>query len=383
MGYYKDLLPAMTAANVPQPYAVQANEQVTNGLLWYAVDKNSSTFWNTNAKAPSCWFRVDFGNKVKVARYSISIDTTVPPTGFNLEASETGLFSGEQVILDSQNSVVWNTDGKNQYDTNNSNSYRYYRVNFTSGTYSMRIKEFEFLEYVHHNRILLSSGDKFYSVGGIKYENAIPKMTSNTSASPIVPIFSTEWTNGIQTGAGSAFNAFDGDKEKVFGWSSASSGYYIGIDWSIEKKIIGYRLTSHSSISNTPPTAWYFESSNDNSTWTILDTKTGISWTKGETKEFIIKNELSYRYYRIRGTLNITWAIAEFELLHLSPSYLVSVPKLNEESFLKYGRDSSVPFNLMNKVQKNKDEYNSLGSGKTFEHTVDMSKRRVDKITLG
>ncbi|WP_339837375.1 hypothetical protein [Paenibacillus sp. FSL R7-0272] len=234
-----------------------------------------------------------------------------------------------------------------------------------------------------YSKMLLSSGNEHYSLGGMEYVNVTPQMTSNFSASPIVPIFSTEWTNGIQSGAGSAFNAFDGDKGRVFGWASSSSGYYIGIDWSTPKKIIGYRLSSHATIDNTPPTAWFFESSNDNLSWTILDTKSGVNWTKGETKEFLINNVSSFRYYRIRGTLNLTWAIAEFEMLELSDPYLINLPNLAERTFMNYGKESIVPVSVMKKIKKVEDKYIKSGTSTTFEHSINMSKRRVDKIMLG
>ncbi|MCP1185118.1 SPRY domain-containing protein [Paenibacillus sp. 1781tsa1] len=61
--------------------------------------------------------------------------------------------------------------------------------------------------------------------------------------------------------------------------------------------------------------------------------------------------------------------------------------KLNidsEKNFLSYGADSITSFNgSLTKKRNIKNTSAVLGSGKTFEHTVDMSKRRVDKITLG
>ncbi|MDQ0657516.1 hypothetical protein [Paenibacillus sp. W2I17] len=382
MGYYKDLLPAMTAVNVPTPYAVQANEQVTSGLVWYAVDKNSSTYWSTNAKAPSCWFRVDFGNQVKVSRYSIAIDTAVPPTGFNLEASNTGLFSGEQVILDSQNSVVWNTNGKNQYDINNSNSYRYYRVNFTSGTYSMRVQEFEFLEYVHYRKILLSSNSKTYSVAPTVYatETAIPQMTSNTTPSGIA-FASSIYGTGYEP-----WKAFDRNVGDYYSQNSIKTGH-LGYEFSKRVVIGRYTLTANTIL--FAPKDWTFEGSNDGVVWTVLDTQVNQTWTANNTdKEYSIdiNKTNSYKMYRLNWSSNNGGGyviIREFKMYERIPFKLLKLSNQSEQTFMNYGMEPTInptQFNGVKPIESNSIVHESV---KTFEHTVDMSKRRVDKITLG
>ncbi|WP_145413290.1 hypothetical protein [Paenibacillus xylanexedens] len=56
----------------------------------------------------------------------------------------------------------------------------------------------------------------------------------------------------------------------------------------------------------------------------------------------------------------------------------------SEKNFLNYGADLIPNFNgYVTKERDLKSTSVTLGIGKTFEHTVDLSKRRVDKITLG
>jgi hypothetical protein len=44
--------------------------------------------------------------------------------------------------------------------------------------------------------------------------------------------------------------------------------------------------------------AWNFQGSNNGSTWTTIDTQTGISWSSvGQIKTFTIASPASYRYY--------------------------------------------------------------------------------------
>ncbi|WP_340033019.1 LamG domain-containing protein [Paenibacillus sp. FSL K6-1122] len=71
-----------------------------------------------------------------------------------------------------------------------------------------------------------------------------------------------------------------------------------------------------------------------------------------------------------------------FYSLKDSSVYKLSID--SEENFLSYGADSITSFNgYLTKLKDIKNTSTDLGSGKTFEHTIDMSKRRVDKITLG
>ncbi len=73
-----------------------------------------------------------------------------------------------------------------------------------------------------------------------------------------------------------------------------------------QKKVGKYRLymTRNKDTKSRGPMAWTFEGSNDNATWTQLDSKSGITWaaysaSSNPYKEYAIGNEASYRYYRI------------------------------------------------------------------------------------
>jgi hypothetical protein len=53
------------------------------------------------------------------------------------------------------------------------------------------------------------------------------------------------------------------------------------------------------------PKNWTFQGSNDNSTWTTLDTETGVTtWTQTTTYTFACTTSSTYRYFRINVTLN-------------------------------------------------------------------------------
>ncbi len=66
-----------------------------------------------------------------------------------------------------------------------------------------------------------------------------------------------------------------------------------------------YVLQRRDDIPARNPTAWTFEGSNDGATWTVLDTRTGITWpTASAHRLFKFTNTTEYLYYRINVTAN-------------------------------------------------------------------------------
>ena len=85
------------------------------------------------------------------------------------------------------------------------------------------------------------------------------------------------------------------------------------------KAINKYRIYWQGANFDATPTAWQFQASNDDATWTTLDTQSGQSWTSGEWKEFTFSNTTHYRYYRLlisdnQGTANDYVYISEMEM---------------------------------------------------------------------
>lgn len=63
-----------------------------------------------------------------------------------------------------------------------------------------------------------------------------------------------------------------------------------------------YKITAGTYAANAPKN-WTFQGSHNGSTWTTLDTQTGIVFGNGETKTFTIANTTAYRYYLLNITL--------------------------------------------------------------------------------
>ena len=72
-----------------------------------------------------------------------------------------------------------------------------------------------------------------------------------------------------------------------------------------EKKINLYRLLWQGANYDFTPYSWNFLASNDGTSWTTLDTRTGINnWSSGVWQEFTFSNNQNYRYYRLQITDN-------------------------------------------------------------------------------
>jgi hypothetical protein len=88
--------------------------------------------------------------------------------------------------------------------------------------------------------------------------------------------------------------------------------YDFGAD--VTSGIGGYTLTSRTSYAygnsgsaqSQAPTQWTLSGSNDGSTFTTIDTRTGQSFTEGQTRTFTLASPAEYRYFRWTWTASPT-----------------------------------------------------------------------------
>lgn len=76
--------------------------------------------------------------------------------------------------------------------------------------------------------------------------------------------------------------------------------------------------------------------------------------------------------------------ISEFEMYEILETLLYNLPSTTENNFINYGINplSSLVFEEIGKTKNIVESLSVVGSGKTFEHTIDMSKRKINKIVL-
>ncbi|HSE44759.1 MAG TPA: discoidin domain-containing protein, partial [Gemmatimonadales bacterium] len=90
-------------------------------------------------------------------------------------------------------------------------------------------------------------------------------------------------------------------------WLTNGDSGYVTYDFGSgnPKTIKRYRLTSASSSAERDPMNWTLEGSNDNSSFTVLDTRSNEGFAnRSETNEFRVTTTGSYRYYKLNISSN-------------------------------------------------------------------------------
>lgn len=99
-------------------------------------------------------------------------------------------------------------------------------------------------------------------------------------------------------------HAFDSSTSTYWTSAAVSSGW-LRVQLATPATLTEYSIRRRDDIPNRNPKDWTFQGSNDGSSWTTLDTQTGITWgVAGETKNFTFSNSTSYEYYRLNVTAN-------------------------------------------------------------------------------
>ncbi|MEK3913485.1 hypothetical protein [Paenibacillus sp. FSL H7-0331] len=160
--------------------------------------------------------------------------------------------------------------------------------------------------------------------------NIIPVMTTNNSSGGIAT--ASDEYSGLP-----AWKAFDGKKAYWDGtsyraWGTYSSSGWLAYEFPTPKTIVKYVLDfgtySNLTYAGDAPKKWTFEGTNDNSNWTILDSRSNITqWVTGDSKIFTFDNSTAYKKYRINiiehnGSTgkNVNLDIHELEMMEAVPS---------------------------------------------------------------
>ncbi|MGV2886788.1 discoidin domain-containing protein [Paenibacillus taichungensis] len=236
------------------------------------------------------------------------------------------------------------------------------------------------------NKILLSSGGKQYSFEKVVKKSAVPIMTSASNND-------VEITASANYSSDYPWKAFDGvvsSTDRPFWYAQSgppSGGHWLQVKFKNPKVINGISLISLL-VTGASHSIKDFElyGSNDGVVFEKLYSGTQLNAITKMYYDF--ENIKSYSYYRLNilSSYNTTSTVgvAEMEIFEKPIPTIYVLDSSGESAFSQYGMEGDIPFNKA--VDKVKDviKMNSpLGSSKTFEHTIDIAKRRVDRITFG
>ena len=147
--------------------------------------------------------------------------------------------------------------------------------------------------------------------------------------------------NGENTGGGEiATNAADGDKFTK--WLVFEPTGWLVYETSAPVVIRKYALTSANDADGRDPQNWTVSGSNDGTTWTTLDTRTGESFeNRFQTKEYSFTNETAYKFFKLDITLNHGEDIVQLADWYLSNGAPLPPPGPTAESRLDSGPTSA------------------------------------------
>lgn len=160
---------------------------------------------------------------------------------------------------------------------------------------------------------------RFIISGAADGINRIPAMTGATTSGVTISCSSPNGASGYEPWRGA--NQVNGDS---FFNGAVNTAYTWTVDFGSGNSWIirSYTMTEAHSAEylggGRHPTGWTFEASNDGSSWTALDTKSGQTTVSANNKKtFPISNTTAYRYYRFSVAAlsngNVAgWAEVEF-----------------------------------------------------------------------
>ncbi|MEO8616472.1 MAG: PA14 domain-containing protein [Luteolibacter sp.] len=135
--------------------------------------------------------------------------------------------------------------------------------------------------------------------------------------------------NGTSESAAKAFDANTATK-----WFTGINGVAGWLRYQLASGAISpinqYQITSANDVPQRDPKNWQFQASNDGTTWSTLDTRTGeVFSARFQTKIYLMSNTTAYTYYRLNITANSGgsgYGIQLSELALISPASLTSPP---------------------------------------------------------
>ena len=102
-----------------------------------------------------------------------------------------------------------------------------------------------------------------------------------------------------------AAGAFDGRKNVDGRWLAVKADHmFVTYRFNTATKVTTIKLYNPNANNETtrPPKAWTFEGSNDGDNWTVLDTRTGQTWSSGQVRSYSFQNDDAYVYYKFDCT---------------------------------------------------------------------------------
>jgi hypothetical protein len=261
IGYYHldDALISVLATSASDTYGPEPTSA--------AIDGNPGTWWTSGGAPLPHWWQVQFNAPITVIGYSIARRPDIPgrnPVDFTLSGSNDG---STWALLDTKTGVSWPAGHIETSSFSNSIAYQHYRVDVTA-----------------------NGGDAYTSIAEITFDT----IEGFGNAGILSTTASSYYGAGLEPDK--AFDANYGTQ-----WHSTSDmPCWIKAHLKTATAVHTCSITILDYSTNRSPRDFTIEGSNDDSTWTVLDTVTGSGgWAPNETRVFPFSNSTVYLYYQL------------------------------------------------------------------------------------
>ena len=140
------------------------------------------------------------------------------------------------------------------------------------------------------------------NLGG-QFAGVVVKGASAGGSIPTISSGGTVIASAPGSADGSPGNVFDGNRATYWTIPAGQTPVWIGYDRGVGKAVVAksYQVIGYQDDNPNNPGSWTFEGSNDNATWTILDTKTAqpSSASNLASPAIQLTNAIAFRYYRL------------------------------------------------------------------------------------
>lgn len=153
-GSGKNHILPMTNDTSPSPFVASSSSTWQSNLTSYRAFDGGSGVWQPRNNAEPHWVQIDCGSVVSVGAYLIKGTSSNAIRDWTIQGSNTGVFSGEETILDTQSGNTDTDDNAIVIAFNGIQSFRYWRVHLTYGvTGYTNVEMFQLLRYEADNSI--------------------------------------------------------------------------------------------------------------------------------------------------------------------------------------------------------------------------------------
>jgi hypothetical protein len=286
----------MTTDSAPSPLVVTESSSFEGGYLAFNGESGNGWIGQTGGTA---FIQINFGsgNTHTLLAYSFATtsDYVRAPTAWTLQGSNDG---STYTTLDTESvtSNAANGGAVVRYFICPSctTAYQYFKFNFTAGSDGT---------YMQINQISLYSG----SYVAPTLTSGVFSPTNMTSYNSNFPM----WVDATGAFAGNdeayeLFNTANGGGPSGIWVLNGTSGWvFLDTMYPTGETLASYTVTSSNANLPRTPMTWTLQGSNDNQTWTTVDTRTSeTAWSASETRSYSVVGAAAYRSFRFNFTAN-------------------------------------------------------------------------------